>query len=199
MKPSSDNPDLALEMKKQDQSKKPQNISESRYAEQKEAVYAEIDTDLEDKYSASYKKTAPIAQDKYDEYKTKLEQQSPEESQVANGDWNLYELTIKNVGDLVMPIIIKFDFVDGSSDIKRIPVEIWRYNTMEISKVFTFSKEVVQITLDPYLETADTDLTNNYYPEKSLPSRFDLYKAKSQTSQKADAPTQRQRKTGSGN
>jgi len=32
------------------------------------------------------------------------------------------------------------------------------------------------ISLDPYLETADTDTSNNYWPSKSEPSNFKLFK-----------------------
>jgi hypothetical protein len=39
-------------------------------------------------------------------------------------------------------------------------------------------KEVANITLDPNLETADCDVTNNYWPHKSVPSKFKLYKDK---------------------
>ena len=37
-------------------------------------------------------------------------------------------------------------------------------------------KEVVQIRLDPYRETADTDEDNNYFPRVSKPSRFELFR-----------------------
>jgi transposase len=77
-----------------------------------------------------------------------------------------------------MPIILKFEFTDGTEEIQRIPAEIWRKNNEEVSKVFMFNKKVKQITLDPFLETADTDLDNNYWPERQQPSRFQLYKSR---------------------
>jgi len=43
---------------------------------------------------------------------------------------NLYELTLKNKGGLVTPIIIEWTFVDGSKEIEKIPAEIWRTNEM---------------------------------------------------------------------
>jgi hypothetical protein len=33
----------------------------------------------------------------------------------------------------------------------------------------------VNVILDPFQETADIDLENNYWPRKELPSRFKLY------------------------
>ena len=37
-------------------------------------------------------------------------------------------------------------------------------------------KEVAGIKLDPYRETADIDEVNNAWPQRSTPSRFELYK-----------------------
>jgi hypothetical protein len=37
-------------------------------------------------------------------------------------------------------------------------------------------KEAVQITLDPYLETADVDMSNNFYPPKTQLSRYEIFK-----------------------
>ena len=49
-------------------------------------------------------------------------------------------------------------------------------NSQDISKVFVTEKTIKQITLDPYLETADTDTSNNCYPKKQEISRFDFFK-----------------------
>ncbi|MCE2790350.1 MAG: hypothetical protein LW630_10615, partial [Saprospiraceae bacterium] len=43
-------------------------------------------------------------------------------------------------------------------------------------KVFVKQKEVKKIVIDPLSETADTDVSNNQYPIKEMPSRFQLYK-----------------------
>lgn len=91
---------------------------------------------------------------------------------------NFYEITFKNIGGLVMPIILEMEYEDNTTDVKRIPAEIWRYNDKEVTKVFATDKKVKQFTLDPFRETADTDEENNYYPRKRLPSRFQLYQQK---------------------
>ena len=67
------------------------------------------------------------------------------------------------IGGQVMPLIIQFNFTDGSSEIERIPAEIWRLNESEVSKVFAKTKEVKSIVLDPLRETADIDEENNYF------------------------------------
>ena len=77
---------------------------------------------------------------------------------------------------MIMPLIVQFSFDDGSSEIRRIPVEIWTRNNLETSKVFSFEKEVTALVLDPFLETADCELFNNNWPRKNIPGRFELYK-----------------------
>ncbi len=51
-------------------------------------------------------------------------------------------------------------------------------NDEVVSKVFVFDKDLKTIELDPYLETADVDRNNNYWPERVEPSSFQLYKQK---------------------
>ncbi|MDH5597821.1 MAG: M1 family metallopeptidase [Cyclobacteriaceae bacterium] len=90
-------------------------------------------------------------------------------------DKNFYEIKFKNVGGLVMPVIVEFTFKDGTTELIKIPAEIWRYNENEVSKVFTFDKEVVNIVLDPKAETADTEQDNNVFPKRDVPSKFDKF------------------------
>ena len=49
-------------------------------------------------------------------------------------------VSFKNVGGLVMPIILEFEFVDGSTEVVRIPAEIWRRQEVELTKVFIFQR-----------------------------------------------------------
>ncbi|WP_163324149.1 M1 family metallopeptidase [Draconibacterium mangrovi] len=124
----------------------------------------------------------------YDEYKVTKEDKeeydrfvkslSKEEKELLGANLNFYQIDFKNLGGLVMPVILKFEFTDGTEELQYIPAEIWRKNNEEVSKVFMFSKEVEQIILDPYRETADTDLNNNYWPERRQPTRFELYKSR---------------------
>lgn len=94
-------------------------------------------------------------------------------------DKNFYELTFKNNGGLVTPLIIEWTYKDGSKEIERIPAEIWRKNENEVRKVFSKSREVTNIVLDPDLETADTNVENNIFPKVEKPSKFEEFKKKS--------------------
>ena len=113
----------------------------------------------------------------YEKFKAKL---SEKELSLLDTNLNYYSLSFDLIGGLVMPIILEFEFVDGSKETVKIPAEIWRKKGTTAHKLFWFDQEVIRITLDPYLETADINRSNNYWPPRIEPSRFDLYKAKKQ-------------------
>ncbi len=112
----------------------------------------------------------------YETYYNKL---SDAEKAMLDAGYNFYEITFENIGGLVMPLIIEFEYKDGTKEVRQIPAEIWKMDPhLEVTKVFVTEKEVKQITLDPYLETADTDTGNNYYPARQSLNRFELYQQK---------------------
>lgn len=90
---------------------------------------------------------------------------------------NLYELTFKNLGGLVMPIIVEWTYADGTTEIDRLPVEVWRHNEAEVVKTFLKDKEVISINLDPNKELADVNTENNAFPRVKEVSRFEQFKA----------------------
>lgn len=107
------------------------------------------------------------------EYVNSLDDQ---EKELLAGGQNYYELQFSNHGGLVMPIILEFEFTDGTKEVARIPCEIWKRNDEKVKKVFILDKELSRVTLDPFLETADVDRDNNYWPARIEPTRFQLYK-----------------------
>ena len=86
-----------------------------------------------------------------------------------------YELVFEKPGDLVMPIIVEFEYEDGTKERKQFPAEIWRLNDAEVTKVFPSSKVISKITVDPDEETADVDTNNNSWP-KNTDTKFDEFK-----------------------
>ena len=78
-----------------------------------------------------------------------------------------YQVDLKMIGGLVMPVIFKLEYADGTSEEVRIPAEIWKMQnerlTETVSKVLITNKAVSKIVLDPNLETADTDVSNNVW------------------------------------
>ncbi len=88
---------------------------------------------------------------------------------------NIYELTLRNSGGLISPIIIEWTYKDGTKEIEMIPAEIWRLNEKEVTKVFVKDKEVANIVIDPNKETADVNTADNVFPKRT-DSKFDQFK-----------------------
>ncbi|WP_299099185.1 M1 family metallopeptidase [uncultured Winogradskyella sp.] len=89
-----------------------------------------------------------------------------------------YQITFDKPGGLVMPIIVEYTYADGTTEKETYPAQIWRYNDKEVSKAIASEKEIVSIALDPDLETADVDTSNNSWPKEAVTSEFDKFKDK---------------------
>ncbi|PWI29424.1 aminopeptidase [Flavobacteriaceae bacterium LYZ1037] len=115
----------------------------------------------------------PTSENSYGGFLSRIDE--PEVRKQLSGK-NIYELTIKNIGGLVMPVTIEWIYKDNTKEIDKIPAEVWRLNEYEISKTFVKTKVVKQINLDPNFEFADTDTKNNSFPKVETPSDFDAFK-----------------------
>ena len=121
----------------------------------------------------------PIYAKDNEQLKTRLTVNMTDATQsILDADQNFYEITVKNIGGLVMPLIFQLDYTDGTSEIIRVPAEIWLKYHDRVTKIIPTDKEVKQILLDPNLETADTDTSNNTYPPIEEPSKFDALNRK---------------------
>lgn len=109
----------------------------------------------------------------YGEFQNKVDDKA---IRAKNADRNFYEVTFKNEGGLVMPVIIEWTYSDGTSELETVPAEIWRLNESEVTKVFAKEKQVVKIRLDPERELPDVAERNNVYPRIDNQSRFDRFK-----------------------
>ncbi|MGB0167397.1 MAG: M1 family metallopeptidase, partial [Luteibaculum sp.] len=149
------------------------NISMERNKKDLKTVYIERDPKLNDFYTeVDYK--APNRLDE-DSYREELEGLSAEQKAELVSGKNFYEIQVRKVGGIPMPVILEFRFTDGSTEERTLPAEIWRFDDDVISKVFVFKKELKELVLDPKMQTADTDLENNFWPKRVLPTRFDLF------------------------
>jgi hypothetical protein len=84
-----------------------------------------------------------------------------------NNDKYFYELSVSNKGGLCMPLIIQWNYTDGTKETDYISAYIWRLDEQHMVKAFMKNKEVKSVVLDPENKTADVDQTNN---QKVLPS-----------------------------
>lgn len=174
LKPNTQNPEIEKPLTEQKEKNSPEYIARKRHEASVSANLMKKDSAIADFYT-TYNPYKIDRKDKeaYEDYVKSL---SPEEKKLLDAGYNFYEITFKNNGGLVMPVIVEFEFADGSKELKRIPVEVWRYNSEKFTKVFAFSEEVKNIVLDPFLETADINTENNYWPAKIQPSRFQIFK-----------------------
>jgi hypothetical protein len=103
---------------------------------------------------------------------------SAEEISALKSPKFFYEVEFAKPGGLIMPIIVELQFEDGTSETHKFPAQIWRKNNETAKRVFATEKKVVKIQLDPKLETADIDVTNNFWPKAEMESKFDTLEKK---------------------
>ena len=89
-----------------------------------------------------------------------------------------YQVTFEKPGGLVMPLIVEYTYADGTTSRETYPAQVWRLNDKEVTKAVASEKEIVSIQIDPDLETADVDTTNNAWPKEVKQSEFDKFKGR---------------------
>ena len=170
---SSGNPDIEKPLAKAEKEAEPTDISLVRDETYIPESRLEARPELNDHYTTvDPYEVMEIERKEYQEYVAALDDE--ERALLASGK-HFYQLTFENLGGLVMPLVVEFTYADGTTDVRRIPVEIWRKGGKEVTKVFVTPKEATRIVLDPFLELADTDLSNNAWPRNVRPTRIDLY------------------------
>ena len=169
------NPEVEAAFDRGAAAREPADIALIRDEEFIPTSYIEADPTLNDFYTT----TDPFLVLELDkvEYEERLAYLSDEEKALLASGKNYYEITFRNEGGLVMPLILQFEYEDGTKEIRRIPSEIWKMSEPTVTKVFMTEQPAAQITLDPMLETADVDMEDNYWPPRPQPTRFELFKS----------------------
>jgi len=182
------NPDIEKAFQKEQDENSDVHIGVTRNEKEVKETMTEKKPELKDFYNKRdiYKVDA-LDYKEYEELKSQL---SDKDIKLLNSGKHFYELQFENIGGLVMPLIIEVTFKDESTEVIRIPAEIWKMNNYDVSKVFIFDKEVTSFQVDPFLETGDTNLSNNSWPKKVDPSKFNLFRE----NRPQENPMQRQRR-----
>jgi hypothetical protein len=151
-------------------------ITQTRNRETGVKTLVQQDTSLQDFYYRYKGETTVVkeAKDRYAGYEA-----MSDSALKALGSYYFYELRFSNKGGCVTPVIVEWNYTDGSKELERINAYIWRKNEKEFTKAYMKSKKVAFIQLDPSLETGDVNVKNNTWNIKTEPSRFDVFKAKS--------------------
>ena len=175
---STKNPQVENARLQQQRTAAPASVTAQRNATDIPKTLVEEKPELKDFYN-NYDPLAPTTADqqRYTAYVGTL---SPEQQQRLGDSQNFYELSLRNVGGLVMPVILQLTYADNSQEIQTIPAEIWRKNNEKVTKIIVTKKPVISFVLDPFQQTADTDLSNNAFPRQPSASRFELFQQQQQ-------------------
>jgi aminopeptidase N len=95
---------------------------------------------------------------------------SPEERSARDLTDTFYRFAFRNVGGVVMPIPLKLDFTDGSTETVRIPAEVWRRNSERVTWQYVTPKTLRRAEVDPLWEIADADRGNNVIEGAGTPA-----------------------------
>ncbi len=183
-------PEIEKAVKREKKEGEAPSVTQIRDKAEGVRTIVETDPETRDFYN-SYDPLA-VTPEELEAYRAWVSTLTPEEAALLRSGKKYYQLTFENTGGLIMPLIVQFTFEDGTSEIRRIPAEIWRRSEQTVTKVFALDREAQEIILDPYLETADVDLNNNFWPPRQIPTRFELFKEKKQRTE--ENPMQRARK-----
>jgi aminopeptidase N len=115
-------------------------------------------------------------------YEKGLSELSEKDKALLDATDRFYRIQFKNVGGLVMPVILLVTLEDGSTQEIRIPAEVWRMDTNQCDTLVVTEQPIVKFELDPYRETADVNRDNNHFPPVIEPSRFQLFKGQRRSS-----------------
>ena len=97
-------------------------------------------------------------------YEKFLGDRADDERELLGSELRFYVVRIENQGGIPMPVVLDARFAEGEPMRLEIPAEIWRSNASVVEKLVVTEQDVVEFVLDPRLETADTDLTDNFWP-----------------------------------
>lgn len=167
-------PDAEAERKRKEKDDKEPSVSDERNQSLRKRI--DWQAGLKDFYNSPAYDELAVEESARKEYQKFLDGLDKKERAMLRRTTNFYVVTFKNVGGLVMPIIVRVHYADNTSELMRIPVDIWRSNGNSVNKLIVTEKEITRLELDPKGELADTEDANNHWPPKIVPSRFKLFK-----------------------
>ncbi len=168
------NPRTESRRKKKERDERPRTLAEQRSADLPRRVdrYPE----LIDFYNTFDE--LDVTPDDMEAFRKTMAELEPHERKLLKNRQNFYLIDLKNIGGLVMPVVLKLTFTDGTSRELRLPAELWVRNSRNVSRLVISDKELASVELDPHLESADADRSNNVFPPTIPKSRFQLFREK---------------------
>ncbi len=176
-------PNVEKTRKKKKRDEEPKTLAQTRNKELPKRVDAY--PQLADFYN-EYDELDVTPQD-VEKYEKLVKEFEDDEADLLATDLYFHVVGLENKGGLVMPVILEVEYEDGEVEEVRVPAEIWRRNPWRASKLLMGHRKIERITLDPHLETADAELSNNHYPRKTEEKRFRLKKREEKPNPMRDA------------
>ncbi len=176
------NPDIDFNRLREIEKNKPTSLFVERNKREGRDLWIDKNPDVRDFYDSNDRFT--VTNKERNAYQKMLSKLEPWERRTLDRavaeDNNYYVMQFSNVGGLVMPILLELSYTDGTTEQRYIPAEIWRRNAKQVEKLIVTDKgkEIASIAVDPGWETADVDVSNNYYPRRIMESRIETYKRK---------------------
>ncbi|RZF83403.1 M1 family peptidase [Pseudoalteromonas sp. CO325X] len=176
------NPDIDFNRLREIEKNKPTSLFVERNKREGRELWIDKNPDVRDFYDSNDRFT--VTNKERNAYQKMLSKLEPWERRTLDRavaeDNNYYVMQFSNVGGLVMPILLELSYTDGTTEQRYIPAEIWRRNAKQVEKLIVTDKgkEIASIAVDPGWETADVDVSNNYYPRRIMESRIETYKRK---------------------
>jgi hypothetical protein len=172
-----EDPDIDFARRRQEELDKPLSLTVERNREERE-LWIERNPDVTDFHDEHDRFTVTnVDRNEYRRWLAELEDWERDAfTRAVDEDRHYYVLDFSNRGGLVMPIILRLTYADDTTDMLRIPAEIWRRTPDAVSKLIVTDKQLVEVVVDPRWETADVDIENNHYPRRIVPSRIEAFK-----------------------
>lgn len=160
-------------VRKADEAEEPETITEQRNEGMPRRV--ERFEGLKDFYD-DYDPLAVTPKD-IESYEELLEELDADERALLETKRRFTVVQFDNRGGIPMPLVLRLSYEDGTQEMVRIPADIWRRSPRRVRKLFMSEHPITAVELDPFLETADADTTNNRWPKKPTRTRFELFRA----------------------
>ena len=179
MRLDTEDPDVDFARLRETRAAEPPSVFVERNRAEGKQTWVEKNRELRDFYDENDEFTVTnVERNRYMEFLAALESwERTALERAIDEDRNYYILEFSNRGGLVMPVILQLEYEGGETKEIRLPAESWRRSPHSLKKLLVSEDKITAIVVDPLQETADTDIENNYYPRRIIPSRIDSYKS----------------------
>ena len=165
-------PSVEKDRKKRLRDDEPTTLSEARYEGQPKR--SDRFPELLDFYNEFDE--LDVTPQEVEAFRKKWEKYDDEQRELLASNLRFYTVELSNLGGIPMPTVLEVEYIDGSIEEFRVPVQLWQKNDTQVQKLLITEKEIARVELDPHLEIADVDTTNNHWPRRVEETRMKLQK-----------------------